>query len=259
MRIRVFSAIIALLLLASSIFQVGRCESAEDAAAAEVVEGGDLGIVGDETQVSGDSTYGPAPNVNTICIFPKNPGKVVPTGEVTELLVGVHNEGESAMLVHAVYATLHLPFDHRMSIQNLTVQEVVNASVPSSAQASFDYKFSVSKFLQPGSFDLVGYMLYEIDQHPYLSVFYNGSVEVVELGGFLSGESVFLLTLGIGLLALLGFWVNGQIHHFSKKTKKASKVEVGTGTADANVDEWLEGTAYARSLSTSKKEQKKKK
>lgn len=52
-----------------------RCESAEDAAAAEVVEGGDLGIVGDETQVSGDSTYGPSPNVNTICIFPKNPGK----------------------------------------------------------------------------------------------------------------------------------------------------------------------------------------
>jgi hypothetical protein len=52
-----------------------RSESAEDAAAAEVVDGGDLGIVGDETQDSGDSTYGPAPNVNTICIFPKNPGK----------------------------------------------------------------------------------------------------------------------------------------------------------------------------------------
>lgn len=59
-------------------------------------------------------------------------------------------------------------------------------------------------------------MLYEIDQHPYVSIFYNGTIEVVESGGFLSGESVFLITLGIGLLALLGFWVNGQIHHFSK-------------------------------------------
>jgi intein/homing endonuclease len=60
-------------------------------------------------------------------------------------------------------------------------------------------------------------MLYEIDQHPYLSVFYNGTIEVVESGGFLlSGESVFLITLGFGLLVLLGFWVNGQIHHFSK-------------------------------------------
>ncbi|KAJ3690735.1 hypothetical protein LUZ61_019899 [Rhynchospora tenuis] len=258
MKIRVFSAIIAFLLLASPIFQVVRCESAEDAAAAEVVEGGDLGIVGDETQDPADSTIGPAPNVNTICMFPKNPGKTVPAGEETELLVGVHNEGESALKVHFVSATLHLPFDHRLSIQNLTSQGF-NASVPSSAQATFDYKFALSKFLQPGSFDLVGYMFYEIDEHPYVSVFYNGSIEVIESGGFLSGESVFLLTLGIGLLALLGFWVNGQIHHFSKKTKKAPKVEVGTGISEANMDEWLEGTAYARSVSSTKKEQKKKK
>lgn len=75
--------------------------------------------------------------------------------------------------------------------------------------------------------------------------------------------------------------------HFSnQKTKKAPKVEVGTGVSEANMDEWLEvmkslnfllfgnffilqnlillsgdfqGTAYAQSVSSSKKEQKKKK
>jgi len=72
--------------------------------------------------------------------------------------------------------------------------------------------------MQPGSFDLVGTIIYEIDQHPYQSVFYNGTIEVVEAGGFLSVESVFLVTLGVALLGLLGLWAYGQIQHFSKVT-----------------------------------------
>ena len=71
-------------------------------------------------------------------------------------------------------------------------------------------------FFQPGSFDLVGTIIYEIDQHPYQSTFYNGTIEVVESGGFLSIESVFLVTLGIALLVLLGLWIHGQIQNLSK-------------------------------------------
>lgn len=70
--------------------------------------------------------------------------------------------------------------------------------------------------LQPGTFDLVGTIIYEIDQSPYQSTFYNGTIEVVEAGGFLSIESVFLVTLGIALLFLFGLWVHGQIQHLSK-------------------------------------------
>ncbi|KAJ3692783.1 hypothetical protein LUZ60_011878 [Juncus effusus] len=254
MNLRVFSALFAILLIASSpILHVVRAESAEDAAAAEVVE--DIGIVGDET-VSGDANYGPAPGVNTVCIFPKNAAKVIPAGEENQLLVGLHNEGESAVQVIAIYSTLHLPFDHRMLVQNLTVQQFANATVPVSTQATFPYTFAVSKFLQPGSFDLVGSILYEIDQQPFVTVFYNGTVEVVESGGFLSGESVFLLALGAGLLAFLGFWLNGQIQHLSKKTKKTQKVEVGTRTTEGNMDEWLEGTAYATSVKQQGKKKK---
>ncbi|XP_073111552.1 translocon-associated protein subunit alpha-like isoform X4 [Elaeis guineensis] len=129
----------------------------------------------------------------------------------------------------AIRASLHLPFDHHMFVQNLTVQEFYNASVPVSAQATFPYIFAVSKFLQPGPFDLVGTIVYEIDQQPHQSVFYNG---------------------------FFGIWAYGQIQHFSKKTKRASKVEVGTGTTDANMDEWLQGTAYAQSLSNKSKKKK---
>ncbi|XP_020092688.1 translocon-associated protein subunit alpha [Ananas comosus] len=256
MGIRVFSALFALLLLASPLLPVARCETDEEAAANEVIEGADLGIVGDDTQVFGDGTFSPAPGVNTVCVFPKNAGKLVPAGEETELLVGVHNEGESTLKVVAIHASVHLPFDHHMFVQNLTVQEFHNASVPVSVQATFPYIFAVSKFLQPGSFDLVGSIVYEIDQHPYQTVFYNGTIEVVEAGGFLSVESVFLITLGVALLGLFGLWAYGQIQQISKKTKRAPKVEVGTATTDANMDEWLQGTAYSQSLSSKSKKKK---
>jgi hypothetical protein len=70
--------------------------------------------------------------------------------------------------------------------------------------------------LQPGAYDLVGYIVYEIDQHPYQNVFYNGTVEVIEAGGLLSVESVFLITLGIALLGLFGLWAYGQVQQLSK-------------------------------------------
>nr|CAB3469012.1 unnamed protein product [Digitaria exilis] len=249
-----------------SVFIVARAESEEDAATAEVVEGADLGIVGDDTQVSSDGPLSPAPGVETVCVFPKNAGKIVPAGEETELLVGLQNEvltpfayivvftGESTLNVVAVHSTLHLPYDHRMYGQNLTLQNFFNASVPVSVQATFPYKFAVSKFLQPGAYDLVGYIVYEIDQHPYQNVFYNGTVEVVEAGGLLSVESVFLITLGIALLGLFGLWAYGQVQQLSKKTKKAPKVELGTGTTDANMDEWLEGTSFAQRSKSKKKQ-----
>ncbi|AQK80930.1 Translocon-associated protein subunit alpha [Zea mays] len=132
--------------------------------------------------------------------------------------------------------------------QNLTVQNFFNSSVPVSVQATFPYKFVVSKFLQPGAYDLVGYIVYEIDQHPYQNVFYNGTIEVVEAGGLLSVESVFLITLGFALLGLFGLWAYGQVQQLSKKTKKAPKVELGTGTTDANIDEWLEVCACSQNL-----------
>ncbi|KAE8698712.1 Translocon-associated protein subunit alpha [Hibiscus syriacus] len=144
-----------------------------------------------------------------------------------------------------------------MLVQNLTAQTFNNATVSSSVQATFAYMFAVSKYLQPGTFDLVGTIVYEIDQypyHPYQNTFYNGTIEVVEAGGFVSVESVFLVTLGIALLVLLGLWLHGQFQRITKKTKKvAPKVEVGTRTADASMDEWLQGTAYTQSASKSKK------
>ena len=41
----------------------------------EVVDGADLGYVGDDTPVSSEEPLSPAPGVETVCVFPKNAGK----------------------------------------------------------------------------------------------------------------------------------------------------------------------------------------
>ncbi|XP_052194696.1 translocon-associated protein subunit alpha-like [Diospyros lotus] len=256
MRVRVFY-ILAFLLLSSPFLQVARCQSDSDAEPVEAVEeGGDFGIVGEDDQGFGDGNFGPAPGVETVCVFPKNPSKSVTAGEESELLVGMKNDGESSVNIIAIKASVHLPFDQQPLVQNLSAQGFHNASVPPLAQATFPYLFAVSKFLQPGTFDLVGTIVYEIDQNPYQSTFYNGTFEVTEAGGPLSVESVFLSFLGIALLVLLGIWIRSQIQHLSKKTKRAPKVEVGTKTTDASMDEWLQGTAYTQSQSSKSKKKK---
>ncbi|KAK7258090.1 hypothetical protein RIF29_32532 [Crotalaria pallida] len=245
---------LALLLLASPLLQVARCQSDSDEGVEATDEGSDIGIVGDDVQDYGDESFSSAPGIETITVFPKNSARLVTAGEETELLVGVKNDGESSLTVIAIKASVHLPYDHRMLVQNLTAQGFNSGKVPGSAQATFPYLFAVSKFLQPGTFDLVGTIVYEIEQQPYQSTFYNGTIEVVEAGAFLSIESVFLVTLGVALLALLGIWIHGQIQNLSKKTKRAPKVEVGTRSTDASMDEWLQGTAYTQSqVSKSKK------
>ncbi|KAF5204118.1 Translocon-associated protein subunit alpha [Thalictrum thalictroides] len=242
-----------LLLIASPFLQVVRCQSESQVEVADVDE--EVGFADDGLDY-GDGGFPPAPGVETICLFPKNSARLVPAGEETELLVGVNNGGGSTMNVIAVQASVHLPFDHKLIVQNLTAQAFNNSLVPNSAQATFPYAFAVSKFLQPGTFDLVGTITYEIDQNPHQSIFYNGTIEVVEASGFLSIESVFLVTLGAALLGLGGLWAYGQIQRLSKKTKKAPKVEVGTKTVDTSMDEWLQGTAYAQSLSNKSKKKK---
>ncbi|XP_078448340.1 translocon-associated protein (TRAP), alpha subunit [Wolffia australiana] len=248
-----FAAFLALILFAAPLGRVARCQSDAGEDASEVSQGGN----NDKVQDFSDVFLTSAPGVDTAFVFPKNSPRFVTAGEETELLVGVDNHGESAVKVFSIRASVHFSFDHQMLIQNLTVQEFFNATVPPSTQASYPYVFAVSKYLQPGTFDLVGKIFYEVDQHPFQSTFFNGTIEVIEAGGFLSIESIFLVTLALGLVGLFGLWAYGRIQSLSKKTKRtAPKVEVGTGATDSSIDEWLEGTSFAQSQSSKSKKKK---
>ncbi|MCD9558379.1 hypothetical protein HAX54_015732 [Datura stramonium] len=209
---------------------------------------------------------------------------VVAAGEESELLVGMKNDvlpaEESILapipLLAVVTRTPNLLMGRgaRLEQPHLSEQHYIvklsstslaflssptkafnNATVPPSAQATFPYIFAVSKFMQPGSFDLVGTIIYEIDQNAYQNVFYNGTIEVTEPGGLLSVEVCFscfvLVSLSLAFLGS-GYVVRYKIYQRAPK----AKVEVGTATTDASTDEWLQGTAYTQSQANKLKKKK---
>jgi translocon-associated protein subunit alpha len=199
-----------------------------------------------------------APGVEASAFFPKNPSKVVKAGEPTQVDIDISNDGAASLKVAYVRATLHLPHDHRLIVQNFTVQED-SSIVSTGSKASINYLFSINKFLQPGSYDFVGLVVYEVDNKAYKNVFHNGTIDVVEAGFFVKGETVFLLTLGLGLLGLLGMWAYSKVQEFIKKQKRSSKkVETGTRTSsDAHTSEWLQGTSFNQKASRNIAQQRK--
>lgn len=232
-------------------------QEVDDDIASEVGDG-ESALVADPVQDLSDVELTPAAGVDTIYFFPKNADKSTSAGEEAEVIVGVSNHGDLPLKVYSISASLHLAYDYRYQIQNFTAMEFGNSVVPPSVQASFPYSFTVSKYLQPGSFALVASILYEVDGNPYRSVFYNGTIEVTEASGFLSGETLFLVTLGLGMLGLLGMWVYGQFQKLSK-TRRSKKVETGTRNMESVNNEWLQGTAYSQKLSRSISQSKSKK
>jgi len=70
--------------------------------------------------------------------------------------------------------------------------------------------------VQPGNYDFVGHVVYEVEGKAHRNVFHNGTIDVVEAGFFVKGETVFLLTLGLGLLGLLGMWAYSKVQEFIK-------------------------------------------
>ncbi|KAL3681486.1 hypothetical protein R1sor_024442 [Riccia sorocarpa] len=252
-----------LFLLISAPFAAGTEGTVDEEVDGGAADGGEVGLVdeGVDDFFSRDS-LGAAPGVETVFHFPKNPEKSITAGETAEIVVGLRNSGESPLKVTSIRASINLPYDHRIFVQNFTAQEFDNATVPPGVQASFPYSFTVSKYLQPGGFALVASVYYDTDDQPHRTVFFNGTIEVVEAHGFFSGETLFLISLAVGLLGLGGMWAYGQVQRLSKKTRRVKKVETGTRSMDnATANEWLQGTAFTakRSNSISMGKSKKKK
>lgn len=70
--------------------------------------------------------------------------------------------------------------------------------------------------MQAGAFDLVGTIVYEMDGKPYQSIFYNGTIEVVEDGPLFRMESVFLSGLLISFIVVLIIYIQNGLRHMTK-------------------------------------------
>ncbi|KAG8088804.1 hypothetical protein GUJ93_ZPchr0011g27695 [Zizania palustris] len=80
---------------------VARVQSEEEAATTEVVEGADLGIMGDDTRVSNDVPLSPSVGVETVHVFPN--GEVTKTGGRVSLAPqGTTVQNWRQLLIHAI-------------------------------------------------------------------------------------------------------------------------------------------------------------
>ncbi|GAQ91472.1 translocon-associated protein subunit alpha [Klebsormidium nitens] len=182
------------------------------------------------------------PGVETVFVFPNNVQRQVPAGAPVDLLVGLANNGDSSITVKMIAGYLSYSRDYSQVIQNFT-QFPFDTTVEPGEQHSFAYTFATHKLLQPHEFGFTAAVYYESDGAVHSNVFYNGTVEVVEPSGILSGENAFLALLALALLSLLGYWAYSQVQKLTKKKGGRRKV-VETGTrSDASDNEWLKGTS----------------
>lgn len=133
-------------------------------------------------------------------------------------MMGFFRKGKMTTIPHI--CTVHT-YIHIVSNKTLTHNLLVDGLFTYRGQRPFDFVGAIVYidiwfYLQPGTFDLVGTIVYEIDQVSYQNTFYNGTIEVSEAGGFVSVETVFLVSLGLALLVLGGLWVRTQLQLLSK-------------------------------------------
>eukprot|EP00897_Mesotaenium_endlicherianum_P006119 jgi/Mesen1/5535/ME000280S04653 len=259
--------LLASLLVFSSFATVVRAtedsEEDDDAdVAADVVQSDASQVIpteDDDSAVPDATALTAAPGVETVYVFPKSLKKlpVIPAGETTEVVVGISNTGDSALSLMGIRGSLHYPVDWRIIIQNFTGLEV-NSTVAPGTTASFAYSFTPERLLQPQDLGVSATVYYTVGGEPHASIFFNSTVEIVEPRGSISGESVFLALLGLGLLGALAYWGSAQVQKLSKKTRRPKKVETGTTATDVSANEWLQGTSLTQKPSRIRSIKKKK-
>eukprot|EP00271_Cylindrocystis_brebissonii_P011829 TRINITY_DN29797_c0_g1_i1.p1 TRINITY_DN29797_c0_g1~~TRINITY_DN29797_c0_g1_i1.p1 ORF type:complete len:287 (+),score=77.25 TRINITY_DN29797_c0_g1_i1:117-977(+) len=196
-----------------------------------------------------DLMYGPAPGIETVAVFPTNPDKVFPAGQLSSLIVGLRNGGSSDVVVKSIKGGIVYPIDFRVVVQNFTTQEI-SGIVPPGVQASFAFSFTPMRNLLPREFGLSTFITYTVDSEEFASPAFNATVEIAEPRGTISGEFVFLTFLATALVGVAGWWAFGQLKKLTAKRKRSSKkTETGTAAAPGAEDEWLQGTSLTQKQS----------
>ena len=125
------------------------------------------------------------------------------------------DSGAAAVEVLSLTGALVHPMDFRVVLQNYSAAEYRSTVLPGE-QATFHFSFTPDKALQPREFGLTTALLYTVASAPFASRAYNGSVEILEAKGAVSGEFLFLLLLGAGAVALAGMAAASQLQKLGK-------------------------------------------
>lgn len=123
-----------------------------------------------------------AEGVDVVAVLPKYSSKLVPIGEVVEVLVGLRNGGNDALNATHIWGTL----SNENFVQNLTAQPLgdfyrTGVVVEEGKEASFQYRFMPAVQLPPGPYQVALNVGYESgDGEFFYNTFFNSTIELVE-------------------------------------------------------------------------------
>lgn len=149
------------------------------------------------------------------------------------MLIGVSNQGESAVFVQEIAASFRYPQEISFHVANFT-KVSLNATIPAKHQATFAYTFRPDPNYDPRTFVFVLTVgLVDEAGTPYIQSVYNSTVEIVDSRAGMSGELffVYLATAAVGLLVVYlayNTFSGGKAGKTRKTGAAAPQAEMGT-------------------------------
>jgi len=181
-----------------------------------------------------------SPHITTAFTFPGSTKNEFIIGNPVELLLGFSNNGETAVNVTIVSASLRYPTDWRYFIQNYTKQ-ALSVVIQPGQQNTFLYKFLPDPLLEPREFGFSAQVFYhDAEGGNFTSYFFNSTVHLVESSESIDAQTLFTYIGIVGVAGLVLFIIYKAVS--DKKVKRAPKFETGTQNKNVIDDEWLEGT-----------------
>lgn len=111
-------------------------------------------------------------DVVTSYYFPQHSDMKIPIGEYVPLLCHFANDGENALNVTAIMASLNSPYEFHFFVQNFTYKPF-GVVVKGGEEITFEYLFQLHPALEPADFTLAATVFYESDTISYSSTFFN--------------------------------------------------------------------------------------
>eukprot|EP01025_Chloroclados_australasicus_P039600 TRINITY_DN4107_c0_g1_i4.p2 TRINITY_DN4107_c0_g1~~TRINITY_DN4107_c0_g1_i4.p2 ORF type:complete len:265 (-),score=31.88 TRINITY_DN4107_c0_g1_i4:419-1213(-) len=198
-------------------------------------------------------------DVKVKCVLPNHGTKLIPAGEVVDVLVGIQNGSPEMLNVTAAMGSINFPQNFSFYVQNFSLYQYHQVVAPQQS-LSLLYQVRSDPNLYARDWIFAFTLFYHSNGVQYSNTFFNESVTVVEPDRAIDFEMLFMYVVLLGLLAIGGFFAYQAIKDkplvkkmTTSTTKKVKKTEGETGAADS--DQWLAGTTYAKDLKkrTSKK------
>jgi len=180
-----------------------------------------------------------SPDLVVYSIFPNANGKEFESGSPVEVVVGLHNIGQSTFSVNQVFASLRHPYDWRVAIQNFTRFDPRITIAPGD-QVSVGYSFLPDPNLDTERpFVFAAQVIYtDASATNFTTFFHNDTITMVSPPGTVDIQLIFTYT---GLLAVAGLLAFLAVRFFAPK--KRGGVTRSPSNARADKEEWLKGTA----------------